>query len=230
MRRAVCLAALLALTWADTARAYGSFEMVASNPDTTTIAIDIYFTEDPTNAAGHPEWTGFDLYRSDAEVCGPYVRVNDQPFPRSPGQSYHYTFVDHPSPRTLYQYRAQFVDSNRNILGSLGFFEPNLHDTWDCAPANSAPMEIGAVEDWGWTLNIIGACPGTCRPSAYLVGQPPEMRNFVGTDTVVRVFGSIGCNTVEGCAIIVDHFDTLGCDIVVPVRPTTWGRLHAIYR
>ncbi len=77
MRRAICLAALLALICAGTARAYGSFEVVASNPESTTIAIDIYFTEDPANPAGHPEWTGFDLYRSDAEVCGPYVRVND---------------------------------------------------------------------------------------------------------------------------------------------------------
>ncbi len=90
-------------------------------------------------------------------------------------------------------------------------------------------MAVGTLVDWVWTLDLIGACPNDCRPSGYLVGPLDQLRLYLD-GTVVRVFGTLACGSVEGCAIIVDHFDTLGCDTVVPVRPTTWGRLHAIYR
>jgi hypothetical protein len=217
----------LVATTGRTSHAGGFFGYV-DWPDSSTIAFHFGYWEDPNNPAGHPEWVGFDVLRRSVADCGPFVRVNDQPYPREPGQSYNYTYTESPPERrTTYMYRVIAVDANRQQL-SVPCEWPCLGYTWASSPRFSAPATQGTLSDWGWAL-FITPTASTCYGSFYFEGYwAEELRPLVGTGTVVNLYGSPACGTIEGCAIGVDHYDIV--DRPVPVRAATWGRLKAIYR
>jgi hypothetical protein len=173
----------------------------ADNPSATTIAYHFSYYEDPKNATEHPEWVGFDVYRRSVIDCGAAVRVNPEPYPREPGHSYSYEYTEAPpAQRTLYEYWAVMVDADRNVL-SFGYpvCDPCASQAWSSSPALSVPTTKGTLDDWGWTLHLT-PCPGRCYPDVYLEGCCiPDLRPYAGAATVVSLFGSIGCASVEGC-------------------------------
>jgi hypothetical protein len=224
---------LVALSTAVTCRALaGSFTGYVNNPDSVTIAYSFGYWDDPNLPADHPEWVGFDVYRRTVADCGPTVRVNLVPFPREPGHSYSYTYTESPpAQRTLYEYWAVFVDADRNpVFFSSPPCYPCASNAYGTSPPLSAVATKGTLEDWGWTLALV-PCATTCYPRVYLGGCcMSDLQPYVGTPTVVGLFGSIACGTVEGCALNVDHFELSGCEGPTPVRSTSWGRLKLLYR
>jgi hypothetical protein len=100
---------------------------------------------------------------------------------------------------------------------------------WTSCPALSAPVTRGRLVDWGWTI-AVQPCLEGCYAPAYLVAPwPAELDAYVGTQAVISLYGDMGCGSVEGCGVMVDHWQVGTCDIV-PVAPATWGRVKIRYR
>lgn len=183
---------------------------------------------------GRPDWVGYDVLRRTLVNCGPFVRVNDTPFPRTVGATQTYTFVEPaPASNTPLEYQVIYVDANRQPL-SLTW--PDREPTggnevaWVSCPDQSAPVTEGFLVDWNWALSV-DPCPGSCYPSVYFEDPTliEELRPLVGTGKSVRLFGQAGYGSIEGAAMQVDRYEVSDC-IATPTRSTTWGHLKLLYR
>ena len=189
-------------------------------------SIDVHWSlSESTHPPGYPNWTGIDVQRRPLPGCGPYVTVNPQPFPRVGGE-YHY--FDTVATGTMYEYRLIFVDANRQEVSV-----PDCYDCvrggWGSCPNFSAPVTQGTLEDFGWAL-FLTPCPGSCYYYFYFEGPFVEtLRPYAGNGTVVRLYGTPLCGTVEGCAIQVDHYELANCG-VTPARRSSWGQVKTLYR
>jgi hypothetical protein len=186
---------------------------------------------------GDPAWTGYDLYRRSAEDCGAWVRVNPEPFHRTMGVSESFTFVDTPPAPQAYEYEVMLVKDDRTQAPYPDYRECGF---WCCTqrafagcPVASVPVAHGLLVDWGWTL-AVERCSGTCFTSAYLVADGAHrqileaMVPYIGSE--VRIYGTVGCGSIEGCSIGVSRFDVVPCSEVTEAGHTSWGRVKTIYR
>jgi hypothetical protein len=197
-----------------------------------TISFGWSFHEDPQFPAGHPEWVGYDVLRRSLSACDPFVRVNAQPFVRIPGVSQSFTYTETPpATGTTYQYRVILVDADRReVILNPAECDCAARDGWASCPEFSAPITQGTLTDWGWAL-FVSPCPGSCYQSCYYEGPlREELRPFAATGTVVRFFGRMGCWTVEGCSLDIDHYDLVPCGTITAAAQVSWGRVKVLYR
>jgi hypothetical protein len=196
----------------------------------TSIAVSWTFQGDP---GGEPQFVAYDVYRQVMPECPDAIRVNDEPFPRIPGQTHSHTFVDETIVSgPMYRYEIVLVDEFRNpvtVPGPPLFCDPCDKRSWASCPSYSAPLTHATLIDEGWAF-WAQPCPDTCY-EGFLVEYPwpPELEQYVGTGTAVQLFGPYYCGGVEGCGMTVTHFEVVPCG-VVPVMPSTWGTLKATYR
>ena len=228
LRAATALAALAAFPVACGA---GTLSASASCTGPSEISFSWTYFENPANPTGHPEWVGYDVMRRSLTDCAAFVRVNTNVYPRTPGVTETFTYTEAaPASGTTFQYWVVMVDANRQAV----YLDPvscdcSAHYGWASCPAFSAPLTQGTLHDLGWALNV-EPCAGTCYSGFYFTGpRADELRPYAGTATVLRLYGSAGCGSVEGCAIDIDHYDIMACG-PTPVHSSTWGRVKAIYR
>jgi hypothetical protein len=233
LRVAAVAVSMLALGLVGSARA-GLIELYESNPDATTIALHWSWYEDSSAPVDHPEWVGFDLLRRSVSACETFSRVNAETFPRVPGQSFDGGYVDSPPLQTtLYEYQLVPVDADHHAVTFSG---PECvgcywtERTWASAPRHSAPVTRGVfTEDHGWALSLT-PCPSTCFPSVYADQGLDELRPYAQSQTPVSLYGDVACGTVEGCVVLIDHFEAQVCDAAVAARRSSWGKLKLLYR
>jgi hypothetical protein len=190
------------------------------------------FQDYPQYPAGHPEWVGYDIQRRSLDTCDPFVRVNAQPFVRIPDVSQSFTYTETPPATGItYEYRVILVDAGRNeVILHPAECECAGRDARVSCPEYSAPVTQGTLQDWGWAVFVV-PCAASCYPSCYYDGPAlDELRAYLGTGTVLRFYGSLGCGTVEGCSLFIDHYDLAPCSTITAARPTTWGRMKVLYR
>ncbi len=195
----------------------------ACTPDSSYVVWSVF---DPQHE--HPEWVGFDVFRRALPGCDEYVRMNDEMIPRLPDAGYSTGFGELASSVAV-EYRVVPVDINRQALSlGSGFCSP-CNAFANCPPF-SAPITVGRLEELAQGFVYVIPCPGTCYPGAYFEGGvPPDLAPYVGTPTVISVFGDIACGGVEGCSInTVDHWQISACATRVASR--SWGQLKTIYR
>ncbi len=164
--------------------------------------------------------------------CGTWVRINDVPYRRTMGASESFTHADAPPPGASYEYHIMIVRDDRTQAPypENGSWMGSSPYTYAGCPESSVPVTHGTIVDWGYTL-ALQACPGSCFASGFFEGYDvvENLRSHIGAE--VRIFGHIGGGSIEGNYIYnVDHFELAPCTTVIPARPTTWGRLKAIYR
>jgi hypothetical protein len=197
-----------------------------SNGTTATVSWTMYV--DPDNPpAPIAEWVGYDVFRRSAGDCGPYVRLNQEIIPKAPAFQT-LSWNDSPTSETVFEYFVDVVDAQRQHV-NLGFADIHTR-TWTTCPEFSTPITVGKIEDWGWAL-YIQPCAGSCYAGAYFSDEKrmTELRPYAGTEQIVRFFGSIGCCSVEGPGILIDHYELGACGIT-PAARASWGQLKAIYR
>jgi hypothetical protein len=198
-----------------------------ADPDSAWV---IWTTYEPFGPDQHPNWVGYDIYRRRSTPCGdPFVRVNDQIIPRNVGMTHTHYFGDLlPATATLFEYWVRPVDADRQqyFVGG-GFCIPC--NTFQICPQSSAPITIGTIDDWGWAV-FVNPCPGSCYPGAYVSDQAiaDALRPYAGSNTVFRFYGTLGCGTIEGCALNVESYGPTTC--VVPAASRSWGSLKTLYR
>src|SRR5262245_11877791 len=186
----------------------------------------VWSTYFPTpDSTSYPDWVGYDVMRRSSTDCGEYVRVNDEIIPRSFETATHYFQELNPSPGKVLEYVVRHVDANHQQVFIPGSCSPcNGYVT---CPSLAAPITIGTLTEMFFIY--VMPCPGTCYPFPFLDEQPSaELAPYVGTNTVFGVFGTIGCGSLEGCSIGVDHWEFATC--VTPTKTSSWGRLKTIYR
>lgn len=222
---------VLATLIAAPAIAYGDL-FISITPDVSCDGIYVDYTWNvyvyPESSLDHPEWVGYDVYRRETASCGPYVRVNGQPYPRRAG-NHAYTIRDTPPSLELspYDYYVSTVDADRVPIWIPGS-EYWSHTTVTC-PNLSGPVVVGTIEDYG--ALFLYPCVDSCWPFGRVSALPDDLRAYVGTGTVLRFFGRIGgplC-AFEGCEIAVSRFELATCGVTAAAR-VSWGRVKAIYR
>src|SRR5262245_59467311 len=209
--------------------AYSTCTIAGPPADSTYV---IWTTYEPVGPNLHPNWVGYDVYRRIPTACGgweSFVKVNELTIPRTAGITHTaYYGEPTPAPATLFEYWVQPVDAYGQLYEpGYGFCSP-CNAFQICAPY-SAPITIGIIQDWGWTV-YISPCSGSCYPGAY-VSEPQiadQLRPFAGTSAAFRFFGTIGCGSVEGCSIAVEHYEATTC--VTPTATRSWGQLKTLYR
>ena len=232
MPRALLLAiAPVVLLVPGTVAAQG-YNLSAYSTCASTDSSDVIWTaSEPPGPNPYPDWVGYDVLRRFPTDCGDwpsFVRVNDEIIPRQVGTTHTFYFGEVvPSTATLYEYWVQPVDVNhQSSYPCCGFCSP--YNVFQLCPPLSAPATIGTLRDdlFLW----MDQCPGSCYPGAYVVEGPiaDGLRQYAGTGTTFRFFGSMACGTVEGCALSIDHWEFTTC--VTPVAIRSWGRLKTIYR
>jgi hypothetical protein len=206
---------------------------ISITPDVSCDGVHVDYTWNvyvyPDSSLDHPEWVGYDVYRRETASCGPYVRLNAEPYPRR-AVSHAYTIQDTPPSleQSPYDYYVATVDADRVPVWLPGS-EYWSHTTVTC-PNLSGPVTVGTVEDYGWAL-YLHPCQGSCWPLGRVSGSADALRVYAGTGTVLRCFGRVGdplC-AFEGCALVVSRFELASCG-VTPTGRVSWGRVKAIYR
>lgn len=219
--------------WQGRAGAVGSMFLYASCADGVSVNVSLGWSEVPNYPpTERPEWVGFDVRRRTVANCGAWVRVNAEPFPRTPGKSETYNLVDvAPVTGTLLEYQVLAVDAERNEV-PLGpecdfWCSPSA---WVSCPDQSAPLTHGTIDDdMGWALLIV-PCASTCYGGFYYDGPlVEELRPYVRTGVEIRFFGGGYCGTVEGCGMNIERYELAPCN-PVPTRPQSWARLKGSYR
>jgi hypothetical protein len=180
-----------------------------------------------------PDWVGYDVQRRSVADCGAFTRVNDTTFPRTVGANHTHTYVEAaPATETTFEYRVIYVDANHQpVTMIMPDRDPfSVEQAWVSSPDRSAPATEGLLSDWGWALGV-DPCPQTCYQSLYFEDPTmvAELRPLVGTGKSVRLFGRIGCGSVEGCYVTVSRYEVSDC-IATPTRRSTWGALKLLYR
>ena len=183
----------------------------------------------PESSLDHPEWVGYDVYRRETASCGPYVRLNEQPYPRRAG-THSYTIRDTPpSPeQSPYDYYVATVDAGRTPI-YIPESEYWSHTVVTCSNL-TGPVAVGTIEDTGGSLYAY-PCEGSCWPSGYVHALSDDLLPYAGTGTVLRLFGRVAgalC-AFEGCGLAVTRFELASCGVTPAVR-TSWGRVKLIYR
>lgn len=196
-----------------------------------TFSWDWYEFDGYTTA--RPEWVGYDVLRRPLSSCTPFERINAQSLPRVFGQAHSHVFVDTPpSQFETYEYRAVPVDANRNTVIMLmpDCEPPCVKPSWASCPANSAPLVVGLVVDWGWAL-YLQPCPSSCYFGFYTSGTAieQELRDQGRVGTVVKLYGTGWCCGIEGAAMDGVAWEPGVC-VSTPARRTSWGELKTIYR
>jgi hypothetical protein len=213
-------------------RACAGFVSASAGCSGDSLSFRWTFSEDPQFPTGHPEWVGYDVLRRSLAECGPFVRVNAEPFPRVLGATESFTYREAaPAPMTTFEYRLAYVDANRQpvVLGVSACDDCAFALAWASCPQYSAPLTQGTLGDWGWAL-YVQPTTGTCYESFYFDDPRAveELRPYAGTGTTIRLFGEGFCGTVEGCGMRVDHYEAV--EGPTPVHRSTWGHLKVIYR
>lgn len=178
------------------------------------------------------DFAGYDIWRRALDDCSGWERVNAELYPRGSGtpipdghNGYQYQLVDQPPAGHSYEYRLRFVDANREQV-SPGPCECTT-GAYVSTPGFATPITQGKLVDWGWAYSI-QPCLGSCMPPAY-IEPDPALTQYLGTNTTIRFYGTMGCGSIEGCSMAVDHWEIAGCE-VVPTRRTSWGEVKTIYR
>ena len=235
MRRMIFLSiAILALATIGTGRAqaqyfylsaYTTCAITSGDPDSSYVIWTTYDVNSDPYA--YPDWAGYDVMRRTLPGCDPEVRVNEEIIPRQVGMTHTRYFGDAAPSGTLYEYRVVPVNTDHQLVFIGGGFCSPCNAFVTCPPL-STPVTVGTLTDFGWALFIN---PCACYPGAYFEGPyANELRPYAGTNTAFRFFGSLGCGTVEGCSLGIDHWELApGCGIV-PTAKRSWGSLKTIYR
>lgn len=196
----------------------------------TQVSVEWTFYDDPSSPIGLPQWVGYDVYRRSAAQCGSFVRVNDTIVPRVAVPIDTHSVADPgASPGVAYHYRIVPVDANRDpvVLPICDCFT----DVWtNCPQASTTAIQGTIYDDWGWALAIM-PCAGSCYTHVYFddPGAVTTLRPFVGSGLTFNFYGSIGCGSVEGCAIDLAGYEQAACGST-PSHTTSWGELKAVYR
>ena len=226
---AVAAGALLATGAANAGYLYTSAQCAGSS-----ISVRWTLYGDP---GGYPNFVGYDLYRRAQPECGLPVRLNAEILPRIPGQTHTVTFVDSTAATaTMYRYDVALVDANHHGIIWQEFCDPCFSFAWESCPQFSAPLVQGTLESALPLWLSLWPCPGVdCYTHFYIERPwPPELEQYVGTGTAVRIYGPWSCANTEGCFIFgVVNFDVRPCGITAveePEAPGTWGAIKAAYR
>ena len=222
------IAACLLLTAAPARAQYPYVSAYATcfSPDSFYVIIPQF---DPyADPYAYPNWMGFDILRSALPGCGAPERINADIIPRVFGTTTYYFGGTAPSPGTLYVYSVQPVDADHQLVSIPGFCQPCVaYET--CTPAVT-PFTVGTLTDIGFAV-LVNPCPGSCYPSAYVEKpQATPLLPYVGTSTIVRLYGQANCGTVEGCSLTLDHFDIGPCEGITAASSRTWGQVKIRYR
>jgi len=229
MRPSCLLAALLLTLLPASAHAMGYLIADGSCGADGKVSYHWHYDE-PGGPVDAPEWTGYDVYRRNASTCGDWVRVNADPYARL-AAPHDYTYVETPpDPSAVWEYEVRMVDASRQQVFVLPC-DCGSRFVWTTCSPTSTPITKGRLTDWGWTW-AIEPCLGSCLPSAYLANYPlpPALAPYVGSTQVIEFFGTVGCGSVEGCAIGLDHWQLASACDIVPVKSTSWGRVKVLYR
>ena len=180
-----------------------------------------------------PEWVGYDVLRRPINACTPYERINAEIVPRTVGESHARALVDAPpSTGETFEYKAIPVDANREpVIMLMPDCEPPCsRPAWASCPANSAPLVVGLVVDWGWTL-AVQPCPNSCYWHYYLANGAieQELRDQGRVGTIVALYGTGFCCGIEGAAMDPTSWASGEC-VPTAARRSTWGELKTIYR
>lgn len=186
------------------------------------------FVHAGADSAGPPAWTGWDVMRRRVgPACDAWVRVTAQPIPRGAGSQQRVHSEPAPGQQTTYEYKAVPVDAARQPV-ELVQCVPCVGFDWVSCPGLSAALTVGTLTDWGWAL-AVQPCVGSCYEPFYFEGaMVAQLRPYVGTGTVLRLYGLARCGTVEGCSMIVTGYDIGGC-APTPVSGVSWGRIKSMY-
>lgn len=218
------LALLAAVAPAARAQQYVSVYGACSTPPDSTYAIWLSYDPDPL---AYPNWVGYDVMRRVHPGCDDYVAANAQIIPRAPGTIQEFYFQEaSPAPGQVVEYRIRAVDASHQEVFIPGFCAPC--DAYVNCPALSGPMTIGSLVQIG-SFVYVTPCPGTCYPAPYLDDDAATaLAPYVGTSATFSFFGQVSCGSVEGCSMLVDHWESTTC--VTPNKASSWGRLKTIYR
>lgn len=179
------------------------------------------------DAGEHPELVGFHFYRRAAGDCA-RVRVTETPVVRIPNTSTIYTVTDPGVPAAIAQgYSMTAVDEDGNEVDGYQLFtlpNSNLHDIASC---DGAYLGTGTLQDDGWALSF-DPCPSTCVEFYYAEHFPPALRDLADTGTVVRLYGTFHCGSVEGCLAQVTSYEITAC--TVGVERQVWGDVKRRYQ
>lgn len=187
------------------------------------------FVHEGADSVGPPTWTGWDVMRRRVGLaCDSWVRVTAQPVPRASGSQQCEYSEPVPEQRTTYEYRAVPVDAARQPVELVQCW-PCTGVDWVSCPGQSAALTVGTLTDWGWAL-YVQPCAESCYVHFYFEGaMVAQLRPYVGTGTVLRLYGVARCGTVEGCSMVVTGYDIGSC-APTSVSGVSWGRIKSMYR
>lgn len=227
---AVCITAVLTRpSHAGDLNAYAS----CSGPGQVAIAWQFY--EFDGGPAGHPEWVGYDFMRRSIADCGDWTRLNADIVPRVFGQTHSGTFIDASAGSAVaWEYRVVPVDAARQpvILLSPHCEPPCVPFAWASCPQASAALFVGKAVTFGGPggMVFLERCAATCYGGFYVTGPLEEaIRAHANTGTVLRIFGTAVCGSVEGCSLEASAFEVSNCSIT-PAQRATWGSVKQQYR
>ena len=232
-RTRVNLAAAMSLLFTAGRATAGDLNATAGCDPSNRVLVEWSFYETPGNPVNRPEWTGYDVYRRDVAGCSAWTRLNDAVIPRVVGASHGGSWLDAPPAfTTLYEYKVVPVDAAGNavVMPYPDCEPPCVSHTWASCPALSAPLTVGTIgPDMGWAV-VVQPCGDGCWGGFY-VAEPgaSALRPYAGTGTVLDLFGTEYCGTVEGCGMNLQRFAPDGCGPTAGLR-RSWGGLKLRYR
>lgn len=223
IRSAILSAGAAAAIAATPAVAFEATLTTECRPDGVRVTVAIV---DPTP----PNWgsaVGYTVLREVMGVCEDWTVLTSGPVAFDEGID----LLDQPAyPDLANWYSVMVMDADGNVDGyTFGY------GSIDVANCRGAPVIRGRVVSGGVYWAGILPCEGMCWvPERFLMwgilgvftGGP--VAPYMGTDTVLDVYGQIGY-WWEGPFVVVDHVVVTTCD-AVPVTPTSWSTLKQRFR
>ena len=189
-----------------------------------------------------PDWQGVVVERSEVGICNSGHILTDPPLQLLDG----YDMGDHqlsyavPSPTTSYRYALKGLTALGDLVDLSGdAYAPTWFAVESCS--GDALLVRGLLRDVGMFGRVgIEICAGYCwdictvSPMVGVIDlDPGEYEPYVGTDTVVDVFGAWDNGPPEwswGCVSATRISAGKDCSGTVAAEQSNWGTVKAWYR
>lgn len=214
-------------------------EMFAGCPGDGTVYLRVRFWDYEMGA----DWQGVVVERSIVGECGTGIILNDEPLQLLEGYNMgdYELFYPLPSSTTTYRYAIKGMDASGALVDMTG---GEYAPTWFYirACSDEGLMMRGTLTDIGHYGRVgitlcSDACWDICPGPEATVGvinlDAGDYQQFLGTDTVVNVYGVWDSNPPEvswGCMNAVRIEEVASCSGSVPLQRTSWGTFKAFYR
>jgi len=178
------------------------------------------------------DWTGWIVDRSTVGNCAdPVVQVGEvMEFPAS-----HLATVLHDysaEAGITYMYRLFAVDAlgGRHALPGLPDWPPGYYFFDYASVSSDGVVAEGTLVDLGWSTSVATCAGGCWTYVAFISDLPPELTPFVGTELVIRLFGTLAAE-FEGPYVeqVTGWEYMLDCAPVATLEKS-WGAVKAQYR